>query len=216
MKKWLILAVIAAVFMVTFPACGGDDDGGPSASSVIAKVYPSSVAFAEADGTVIPTAASTEIILITWEGGAGYDYAFYFQDRKNLAKIVGDREISRGQNLYTYEPFTPTGATAPTQLRRVLNTDKGQWSVLLYKGTTGTDATDGFAGYKGFFDAIGGGGTAVTIEGRFGVGPANPGGFPLESVKIQWDIENDDTGGATPLPTKQAGFLLAINLPANT
>jgi hypothetical protein len=221
MKKWMIFAVIAAVFMVTFPACGGDDDGGPSASSVVATLKYIALPLCEADGTPVKdnqtsaTAIPAAGILVTWEGGAGYDYYLVWQDKNDLTKTVGGSNISAGQNLYTYEPYTPTGATAPTQLRRVLNTDKGQWSVLLSPnagaesgGAEGIVDYPGFyAGLKNLINGVYAAGTNDKIEGRFGVAAAEPGGFPLESVKIQWDIENEDDGAATPVPTKQVGYL---------
>jgi hypothetical protein len=212
MKKWLIFAVIAAVFaMVMFPACGGDDgDGGPSASNVIAKVL--TVPVVEADGTTSVT--GTGAILITWEGGAGYDYYFILQEKSDLPQTAGGSEISRGQNLYAYEPVTVDGTV--TKYKRVLNQDKGQWAVLLFEDTD--TPANGFTDYKNFYTALVALPSVTAGEaalGRFGVAAANPGGFPLERVTIQWDIEDEDTPGDDPVPIKQSGYL-SINVPNGT
>ena len=173
MKKWLILAVIAAVFMVMFPACGNKDDDGPSANTVEAKKYGSNY-------------------LITWTGSSGYDFAVYFQNKADVTDIVGGTKMSPGQNLYAYE-YDEDADT----LNVVLNQSPEQWSVLINAAWT--------AEYSDFKDAVDG------KEGRFGVGAANPGGYPLEAVKIVWD-NADDSDDDTPL--KEKGFLVGtITLP---
>jgi len=156
MKKWFILALVAAVFMVTFPACGGDDGGVGSASNVKALV----------DDESDPGA-----ILITWNASDGYEYRVYYQVLNDLspAAIV---DIGLGQNVFEYD------ITAEDPTIGAKNSSKSKWQYLVE--TTGSTT----------FTAIKTAATTANEEGlvRFGVGPANPGGFPLENeITIVWD-----------------------------
>jgi hypothetical protein len=114
MKKWLILAVIAAVFMVTFPACGGDDSGETVAGDVKAEIFPG------------------DFILVTWTGDPKSDFAVYAQRLDYFT--VGDdaiddlrvASIDVGQRRLTY--FDADGDFVEDGLT---NSVPEQWSYLI-------------------------------------------------------------------------------------
>jgi hypothetical protein len=170
MKKWLIFAVIAAMFLVMFPACGGDDESGPSVDSVVA--------------TPNDLDDPTEV-LITWTGGFGYEYGVYFQIINSLTSITSTTYLGLGQNLYSYE------LNDSDTYDKVLNTEnQDQWAYLLNDASIG-DLTlyDGTAVIDDFSDLVTFA-TGQNTEGvvRFGIAPANPGGFPLpDQITIKWD-----------------------------
>ena len=98
MKKWLILAVIAAVFMVMFPACGNKDDGGLSEASDVKMARYN-------DGTA-------DFLIVTWTGdstGSRYDVAV--ADASGVggslfapaASSGTDYEYFQGQNVYLFD-----------------------------------------------------------------------------------------------------------------
>jgi len=92
MKKWFILALVAAVFMVTFPACGGDDDGGIS----------------EAGNVVMSLSQDKAYIIVTWNGDeVGYRYDVVFADVEGegggLFSTTGpDYVYAPGQNVVIF------------------------------------------------------------------------------------------------------------------
>ena len=134
----------------------------------------------------------TSGILITWTAPDGYDFALYFQEKADLTKISGGTDISPGQNLYAYKENDDGD-----DVEEVLNDSKDQWAVFI-----NSDWTTAHAAFKTLVDGK---------IGRFGVGAANPGGFPLESVKIQWDNEDEKDGDDV---LKEKGFLAdALTLP---
>jgi hypothetical protein len=85
MKKWMIIAVVAALFMVMFPACGGDDAGEDdrAASDVKAVLVGSD-------------------LLITWTGSAGVDYTVYYAEKKDTATRAAQEAVI-GQRALKYE-----------------------------------------------------------------------------------------------------------------
>jgi hypothetical protein len=161
MKKWLILAVIAAVFMVTFPACGGDDGGETVAGDVKAELV-----------------GGGDFILVTWTGDPKSDFAVYAQRLDYFT--VGDDGldflrvglIDVGQRRLTYkdedDDFVEAGLT---------NSVPEQWSYLI-------SVTD----FKTKVDFTS---TAPdTFYVRFGVAPSNAGGYSLEKFTIVWDNDD--------------------------
>jgi hypothetical protein len=104
MKKWLIFAVIAVMFMVMFPACGGDEGDDAVASDVLAYRFD--------DGTV----------LITWNGSTGTDYVIYYQKKGETEYVVSN---VKGQRLLQYE--VDSGAVV---LPAKINDSANSWSVF--------------------------------------------------------------------------------------
>jgi hypothetical protein len=186
MKKWLIFAVIAALFaVVMFPACGdkGGGDNGSAASNV--QVYKVTDSL-PADLT---TAAVTALNVV-WDGAEGYEYSVYFEKLTPEGKIeTVSSSILRGQTLYGFKAKkTSAGAyDNPGWEATQDGTEKNRWAILL---TTGTD------GYSGTLNDNGDdhGGTAagtlwttlsaITGEFRVVVVGAYPGGFPIDEQKV--------------------------------
>jgi hypothetical protein len=245
MKKWFIFAVIAAVFMVTFPACGGDEDSAPAASEVKATLYQSyfSIPLVNSDGTAVNlsngttaiNASTHKVILLEWTADPVYDYYFVWQKKNDLTKQIGGTNISLGQNIYKYD-VPKNDAGVPQKIVRSINDDKSHWSVLIV-ADSGADAgvapslpidsgnPHGILGYPDFYlallqlEGITGAVTTEVAEGRFGVAAAIPGGFPLENVKTVWDVEaeNDPTvvDPNPAVPVKDFGFF-RFTIPVRT
>jgi hypothetical protein len=110
MKKWMIIAVVAALFMVMFPACGGDDAG--------------------EDDTVASDVRAYKIggnVLVTWTGSNGSDYAVYYQEKAATA-VAGDgtkTQVVLGQRQFKFVlKDDGTGDVDTT-----INGDESYWSV---------------------------------------------------------------------------------------
>jgi hypothetical protein len=152
MKKWLIFAVIAAMFaMVMFPACGGDAEESDGAASDVVVTF---------DDPAAPTAA-----LISWNGDASYEYGVYYQVIDYLGSITPVVFIDRGQNLYTYD-VESAGATT-------LNTNQDGWQFYY-------DSTAFANGVKTDSAAVNTTNTEEVV--RFGVAALNPGGFQVQEA----------------------------------
>ena len=112
-------------------------------------------------------------VLITWTATEGYEYRVYYQVIDKLTTIVTTTYISLGQNLYTYEWDDDGGDWVQS-----LNEEQTQWSLKIPDATFTTIKTAAL--------------TADADNGyvRFGVAPANPGGYPIpEKITIAWTEE---------------------------
>ena len=169
MKKWLILAAVVAMFAMVFPACGKDEGGVSVATDVIVL----------ADNDADPTAADPTKITITWNGGNGYEYGVYYQvlDKLAPAAII---DMGLGQNVYSYSDEAVEDVDDPSNIIGALNEDKANWSYVVEVTQTAptlSQLTTAVGDATGNEDGL----------IRFGVAPANPGGFPIEGeIKIVW------------------------------
>jgi hypothetical protein len=166
MKKWMIIAVVAAMFaMIMFPACGGDDGEGDD----------------RAASEVTATLVGNEL-LITWTGSPGVDYTVYYAKKENTPSREA-KEAAVGQRTFKYTLDDDTG----TVVQRV-NDNPDYWSVYS-DGDTDDDATTSLSGLV--TNVLSGNGQFC-----FGVGPAYTGSFAIdENVPIVWDIQNDPDNG---------------------
>jgi len=113
MKKWLIFAVIAAMFaMVMFPACG-KDEGGNAAAAENVRAY----------------LIGGEVI-VSWTGSANSDYIVYVQEKKINGEYSVAAETTIGQNQMKYVLATTGGVASPVRV----NDNEEYWSV--YSGST--------------------------------------------------------------------------------
>jgi hypothetical protein len=103
MKKWLIFAVIAVMFMVMFPACGGDEGDDTVASDVLAYKFGNGV-------------------LITWNGSTGTDYVIYYQKKGETEYVVSE---VKGQRQLQYEVEDGDVVLPPK-----INDSPNSWSVF--------------------------------------------------------------------------------------
>ena len=198
MKKWFILALIAAVFMVTFPACGGDegDDGQGIASEPKALVTPND------DGDGLGS------IIITWDGVEGYDYYVFFEKR-DLNGVITPLSLAgvKGQTVFQFKEVED--AEPYWQIAQDLKgTAKNRWAIALGTGDTLTgdekyyvgnpfdgaklDDDSGTSVVYPVYDDLDELLTAIdeeyqiylaeeprTVYYRVGVAAANPGGYPM-------------------------------------
>jgi hypothetical protein len=196
MKKWLIFAVIAALFaVVMFPACGdkgAGDNGGAASGVTVTKMY------SVPDPTKAP--GTLAAYNITWEGVPGYDYFVYYEvkDPDGTVQYVDTTNWLpvKGQTLFAFQekkdPADTTGATlANPYFEPIDAADQNAWSILVASGTAGYSGTINSAGTDhggtaagGLWTALGGGGSATPEKKyRIAVVAANPGGFPIEEKR---------------------------------
>jgi hypothetical protein len=171
MKKWLIFAVIAAMFaMVMVAACGGGDEGGSDGAASDVRVFVNQIS---------PNATAA---LIQWNGDPSYEYGVYYQVIDQLQTIYPVIYMGLGQNLYTY---TASGGAAE------LNTQgPNLWQYYLASGASTNPG--GLGGVT--LGAIIASASAVSSSSavRFGVGALNPGGFQVsENIEalIAWSAQ---------------------------
>jgi len=166
MKKWLIFAVIAAMFaMVMFPACGKDEGGEAVAENVIAKLEGSDV-------------------IVTWTGDVGSDYAVYSLKQGYPLTSSGDikLEIDGQRLLRYYKDYNPYSTTAGNYVSGgETNPQEEQWSAIIESATSGIY--------------------------RFGVGPVNAGGYPIEQTTIVWYTATVPGAAETDPPIVDQGFI---------
>jgi len=180
MKKWLIFAVIAAMFaMVMFPSCGKDEGGEAVASDVrLTKI------------------GSTYVL--TWDGNGGTDYGVYYMEQgyplngtASSSAAVGGKVnlIMVGSNQKKYIKAFDTADNRQTLLNTtegVLNTDgDDKWSVVVDFTTLSITSS---------------------VPIRLGVGAASPGGYYVEEFTIAWDIEDDVTTATGTTNPKGSGL----------
>jgi hypothetical protein len=99
MKKWLIFAVIAAMFaMVMFSACPSGDDGGGAASDV---------ELLTAEGELLTyTASGTEYYIVTFQGAKGYTYSIFTigaDDTEGIEAVTPDVSSAVAQSMIGYK-----------------------------------------------------------------------------------------------------------------
>jgi hypothetical protein len=119
MKKWLIFAVIAAMVLMAFPSCGGDEEAGePVADGINARVYNSGAN-----------------VLIEWDGDGNTDYSVYSE---TLDYPVANGQVTleiAGQRLFKYLDddgnFVAAGLTNP-------DGSEGKWSAVVSAPGSGT------------------------------------------------------------------------------
>jgi hypothetical protein len=177
MKKWLIFAVIAAMFaMVMFPACGdkgGGDNGGAASNVEVIKMY---------DGVQTDNAfpANTKVVAynIKWDGVPGYDYYVYYEVKDPTGEVKKATKQVKGQTLYKFSTLYSTGASPvlTTPFVKLEDADdKTNWSILACKATNGALTVVGSTatgGYSGDIDYTSPGGdhgaaAASTLWGEF-------------------------------------------------
>jgi hypothetical protein len=185
MKKWMIIAVVAALFMVMFPACGGDDDGGDDAV---------------ADNVRAVKVGSN--VLVTWTGSVGSDYAVYYQEKSQSTDVGGGTQATRGQRQFKYVLNTSTKAVDIT-----INDDEVYWSVWSDDSNSETGNTLNAVVNSGTINGVSVG--PLSGNYRFGVGPALTGGFRRKNLPIVWDNENLPQTDATAqgVDAKDYGFI---------
>jgi hypothetical protein len=192
MKKWLIFAVIAAMFaMVMFPACGnksGESDGAAGMPDVV---------------QVLNAAGDTLLaVIVRWEGTAGYDYYVYFEERD----IYGTVMPLAGNTVYAVKGQTTYGLIAnidsnddgdpdtPFWQIDVGSAEKTSWSIAIsaddcYYGNM--DTTTITPALKTAFGTV-----KIEVQKglsdppvdrakwyRVGVVAGNPGGYPIEEKR---------------------------------
>ena len=202
MKKFLIFAVIAAMFATVFPACGKDDDSGGAASPPeVQLVY---------DKADAKEAAALNAIIVTWTGAAGYDYDVYFE-RRNLDGVITALETNgvKGQTLYALK-VKETSATNKDPITPFWEIDTNieaaeetLWSLAISSASNnhyyfGAPATVGASPTNNALNdlftkasapigisneinpTLGATPTGSrTVHFRVGVAAANPGGYPI-------------------------------------
>jgi hypothetical protein len=215
MKKWLIFAVIAAMFaMVMFPACGNKgDDRGSAADNVEVRQMLS----AKMNEGKYGSGAELIGYNITWEGVPGYDYYVYYEvkDPDGTITPAASSKAIKGQTLFKFDQLlnsaTPPAPTTPF-IKVSDADDANSWSILV------TDNSKSFGqGYSGTVDGTDHGGTATddlwtdwtnnvwTVTGsmvRVAVLPAFPGGFPMEEKTVKYSnwFDGNANPGETPTP----------------
>jgi hypothetical protein len=213
MKKWLIFAVIAAMFaVVMFPACGdkgAGDNGGIADNVQVIPLY-------DNDKTGTPAAYPHTTYLIgyniTWDGVPGYDYYAYYEIMDARGDIQRATRQVKGQTVYSFDREAVDTSAAPALkipgIKRSEAAGKENWSILACAALGGPDATGitagapsgGSGGYCGDVNLTtpDHGQAAATIlftalstvhktspvaKFRIAVVPANPGGFPFEEQR---------------------------------
>jgi hypothetical protein len=177
MKKWLIFAVIAVMFMVMFPACGGDEGDDTVASDVLAYKF---------DGGV----------LITWNGSTGTDYVIYYQKKGETEYVMSE---VKGQRQLKYEVEDGDVVLPPK-----INDSPNSWSV--FSGDDETEdayPSSNYAFYE-LIDTFTGGVEVRFGVGPANTGLYSLRSDQL--LPIKWDEENDATpaNGADP---KDYGYI---------
>jgi hypothetical protein len=203
MKKWLIFAVIAAMFaMVMFTACPGGDDGGGAASGVtVTKMYDKEQVSGE-----YPAGTALVAYNITWEGVDGYDYYVYYEKKDPSGQIEKATNQVKGQTVYSFDKMYDNASPSvlvTTYAKLQDAGDKNSWAILvcptsygaLTEYTAAPTLTGGYSGDVVYPSNVGDHGstaaaalwgvfsTDTTTEYRIGVVAHYPGGYPFEEKR---------------------------------